>query len=431
MSSDRNREVIELMPKPLKTSQNFILGAANNILAYSYYRLGEFKEAQLHLDAARAAHEAINAQFGVVYSDCFQAMLEMAKGNLKRALEIFNHYDQVKPDNTDKQIYVASVVDIMLGIIDYEMNQLDESQRRLQLSLSHLEEVGHLRLTLMGYAVLVKIAAAKGDYSNAYKVLDYMLLLAGVQPLPSHRLFIETLRIKVFLYDKKPAEALNLATILGVPLDEDMYPLPEKWSTPEYLKRITQLRVLLQAGQNEVVQQAIPLLLVFLKSCEQYYHFMEVLLLQARCYWEAGDKQQAFSVARELIALSAPQMMFRLLLDEGDSVYQLLKSLLKEPAIKKDVVIYDFTKKCCDYFEASDSNANSAQNKISLIEPLSPREMNILGLMSQGKSNANIADELFISESTVKWHGGNIFGKLNVKNRTAAVITAKELKVID
>ena len=57
--------------------------------------------------------------------------------------------------------------------------------------------------------------------------------------------------------------------------------------------------------------------------------------------------------------------------------------------------------------------------------------MNILGLMSQGKSNANIADELFISESTVKWHGGNIFGKLNVKNRTAAVITAKELKVID
>ena len=93
--------------------------------------------------------------------------------------------------------------------------------------------------------------------------------------------------------------------------------------------------MLLQAGQNEVVQQAIPLLLVFLKSCEQYYHFMEVLLLQARCYWEAGDKQQAFSVARELIALSAPQMMFRLLLDEGDSVYQLLNHYLKNQQLRR------------------------------------------------------------------------------------------------
>ena len=431
MSSDRNREVIELMPKPLKTSQNFILGAANNILAYSYYRLGEFDSAQQHLDAARAAHETINAQFGVVYSDCFQAMLEIAQGNLKRALEIFNHYGQSKPDEANKQIYVASVVDIMLGIIDYEMNQLEESQRRLQLSLSHLEQVGHIRLTLMGYAVLVKIAVAKSDYANAYKILDYMLLLAGAQPLNSHRLFIETLRVKVFLHDNKPAEALNLATILDVPLDEEIYALPKKWSGPEYLKRITQLRVLLQARQHEIVQQSIGSLLAFLKTCQQNYHLMEVLLLQARCCWEIGDKQQAFSVMKEFITMAAPQSMFRLLLDEGEAMHQLLKALLKQASIKEDVVIYDFAKKCCDYFEGGSSHTDNTKNKINLIEPLSPREMKILGLMSQGKSNSAIADELFISESTVKWHGGNIFGKLNVKNRTAAVITAKELKLID
>ena len=51
--------------------------------------------------------------------------------------------------------------------------------------------------------------------------------------------------------------------------------------------------------------------------------------------------------------------------------------------------------------------------------------------MSLGKSNAAIAEELFISEGTVKWHGGNIFSKLNVKNRTAAVIRAKDMQLIE
>ena len=436
MSSDCNREVIDLMPNPLKTNQHFILGAANNILGYSYYRLGEFELAQQHLDAARKVHEKIDAQFGVVYSDCFQAMLEIAQGNLKRASEIFNHYIQVRPENIDRQIYVVSVIDIMLGIIDYEMNQLDDAQKGLQLSLSRLEEVGHIRLTLMGYATLVKIAAAKKDYHNAYKILDYMLLLGDGQTLESHRLFIETLRIKVLLLDNKPAEALNLATMLDVPLDEEAVVLPKKWDGPGFLKRITQIRLLLQAQQNEVVQKIIPPLLEYLKKCKQNFHYMEVLLLQAKCYWQAGDRKNAFRVTQELITLAAPQSMFRLLLDEGEVVHLLLKSLLDDKALKKSIVVEDFAKKCCDFFEQINSgeNRNASQgidNALNLIEPLSTREMSILRLMAEGKSNSDIADELFISENTVKWHGGNIFGKLNVKNRTAAVITAKELKLME
>lgn len=57
-------------------------------------------------------------------------------------------------------------------------------------------------------------------------------------------------------------------------------------------------------------------------------------------------------------------------------------------------------------------------------EELTNREMEVLLLMAQGKSNQEIADELFISLKTVKVHVSNILSKLGVQDRTQAVIYA-------
>jgi len=57
-------------------------------------------------------------------------------------------------------------------------------------------------------------------------------------------------------------------------------------------------------------------------------------------------------------------------------------------------------------------------------ETLSKREIEVLKLMAQGKSNKEIASALFISEGTVKSHGKAIFAKMNVTSRTEAVADA-------
>ncbi len=57
-------------------------------------------------------------------------------------------------------------------------------------------------------------------------------------------------------------------------------------------------------------------------------------------------------------------------------------------------------------------------------EALSGREIDVLKLMAQGKSNKEIGSALFISEGTVKSHAKNIFAKMNVISRTEAVATA-------
>ncbi len=65
-----------------------------------------------------------------------------------------------------------------------------------------------------------------------------------------------------------------------------------------------------------------------------------------------------------------------------------------------------------------------------MLEPLSPRELEVLRLIEQGLSNQEIADRLFLALSTVKGHTRIIFDKLQVQRRTEAVARARELGLL-
>ncbi len=64
------------------------------------------------------------------------------------------------------------------------------------------------------------------------------------------------------------------------------------------------------------------------------------------------------------------------------------------------------------------------------IDELTSREKEILNFVAKGSSNQEIADKLYIREVTVKTHLNNIFKKLNVTNRTQAVLLAMQLAII-
>ena len=69
-------------------------------------------------------------------------------------------------------------------------------------------------------------------------------------------------------------------------------------------------------------------------------------------------------------------------------------------------------------------------NQGMLIDPLSDREMEVLQLFADGLSNQEIAERLIISLGTVKAHSSNIYRKLDVRNRTQAVIAAREMELL-
>jgi NarL family two-component system response regulator LiaR len=65
-----------------------------------------------------------------------------------------------------------------------------------------------------------------------------------------------------------------------------------------------------------------------------------------------------------------------------------------------------------------------------LVEPLSERELEVLGLIADGLTNREIADRLFIAYGTVKRHINNIYGKLQVRHRTEAIARARDLGLL-
>lgn len=65
-----------------------------------------------------------------------------------------------------------------------------------------------------------------------------------------------------------------------------------------------------------------------------------------------------------------------------------------------------------------------------ILETFSDRELEILGLLAEGYTNKQIAQELFLSDETVKWYNKQIFSKLGVHNRTQAGIKAREVGLL-
>jgi len=115
-------------------------------------------------------------------------------------------------------------------------------------------------------------------------------------------------------------------------------------------------------------------------------------------------------------------------LDIEDTAAELLLTL--ELASQKDDSAVDDAEKQASP-SATSSPVAPQQPEQPLVEPLTPRELQVLRLLANGLSNAEIAEELIIALGTVKSYTGNIYGKLGVHNRTQAVLRAQELKILD
>ena len=76
-------------------------------------------------------------------------------------------------------------------------------------------------------------------------------------------------------------------------------------------------------------------------------------------------------------------------------------------------------------------NSNVTINQINQFNSLTRREKDVLLLVTQGESNKSIADKLVLSEVTVKSHLNSIFKKLNVSNRTQAVLLAMQMNLVE
>jgi LuxR family maltose regulon positive regulatory protein len=151
---------------------------------------------------------------------------------------------------------------------------------------------------------------------------------------------------------------------------------------------------------------------------------LKVMVLQALALQAYGDKDKAVQLLVDALALAEPGGFVRSFVDEGSPMAELLSAAAAHGRMP------DFIGKLLAVFDAGQlTRADKSYRPPAQppIEPLSQRELEVLRLITEGLSNHEIGERLFLALDTVKGHNRRIFGKLQVQRRTEAVARAREL----
>jgi LuxR family maltose regulon positive regulatory protein len=148
---------------------------------------------------------------------------------------------------------------------------------------------------------------------------------------------------------------------------------------------------------------------------------LKIMTLQALAHQAHGEKEAAVQQLSEALALAEPGGFIRLFLDEGPPMAALLHE------VSKHSVVPEYVRRLQTAFGKVGGRTSSTEY---LAEPLSDRELEVLRLLATDLNGPEIARELMVSLSTFRTHTRNIYSKLAVNNRRAAVHRADDLNLL-
>ena len=160
-------------------------------------------------------------------------------------------------------------------------------------------------------------------------------------------------------------------------------------------------------------------------------HEIHALTLQALAHELLGERARALESLGRATMLGEPGRFNRTFTVDGPAAGRLLEALADGARRGRGPAEAGSPSYLANLLPDPEVGPEGTSASASdLAEPLTVRELEVLRLIAAGMRNQNIADQLFISLSTVKRHIANAYGKLDVSHRTEAVARANELNLL-
>ena len=410
------REALNLAPE----DDDLLRGAAAALLGLASWASGDLEAAhQIYADGMARVRRAGNL------SDAIGAAIALAdirttQGRLREAMQTYEQALQLSTKHGEPVLRGTADMFVGLGDLVREQGDLQVALRHLQASKDLGENAGFPQNRHRLHVVTARIREAEGDLDGALDALHEAERLRVPDFIPDvHPLSAREARVRV--RQGRLAEASAWARERVLSADDDLTYLRE-------FEHITLARVRLAQSTREggegSPREAMELLGRLLRAAEEGQRtgsVIEVLVLQALAQQMQGQISAALLPLERAVTLAEPEGYVRIFVDEGQPMLALLAATAKHGIAKT------YVRQLLGTFGQVEGNTRVNQ---ALVEPLSKRELDVLWLLATELDGPDIARELVVSLSTIRTHTKNIYAKLGVNNRRAAVRRGEELDLL-
>jgi len=403
-------------------------GAASALRGLAAWSGGDLEVAHASYAACLGEFEQIDHVSDVLGCSIALADIQMAQGRLRAAMETFERALELAARHGGGVL--RGTADMYVGRAGLHRELGDLAAARQDLARSR--EIGeHASLPQNAYrwrVVMALVCEAEGDAEAALGLLDEADRLyegdfsPNVRPVPA-------VRARLWSRHGRVDEALGWADRQGLSVEDEVDYLHE-------FEHVTLARALVAdqapAGDARSLDPALDLLERQRRAAEDGQRFgsvIDIRVAEALAHRARGDRDAAQASLEAALVLAEPEGYVRTFLDEGAPMADLLAAAADAPHASAYVrMLRSSVAAPADRHLPERPAPDRAAP--AMVEPLSSRERDVLRLLATDLNGPEIARELVVSLNTVRTHTKNLYLKLGVNNRRAALSRARELGLL-
>jgi LuxR family maltose regulon positive regulatory protein len=384
------------------------VAGASALLGLAYWNNGDLEAAHQSYSACVEGLRRAGNLSDILGCSIALADIRITQGRLGEALRT---YEQALLASRQDGTVLRGTADMYVGLsqLALERDDLDAATRHLLHGQELGEQAGLPQHPYRRRVAMARVRLAQGDPHGALELLDEAQQLyvgdffPNVRPVPA-------LTARLLTAQGELGAALGWAREQSLSVDDEVSYIHE-------FEHVTLARLVAAQGRTSDAAGLLQRLLAAAEAGERTGSVIEILVLQALTHHAGGDTPAALVALDRALTLAEPEGYVRVFVGEGAPMLALLG------AVAKQRVSWTYVRRLVDAFGES-TPATRAQG---LVDPLSDRELQVLRLLGTDLDGPAIARELVVSLNTLRTHTRNIYTKLGVNSRRAAVRQARTL----
>ncbi len=342
-------------------------------------------------------------------------------GQLNLAEKTAHHTIKFVLDMRDSLPETASMILLNLSTIYYEHHELTLAKDTLARAIHIDPNPTSTNLPIAAGILRAKIQTSEEKFDEALSTLQSLKELQ--QQRPSGIWETQDLLAYEAMINERSGNLEQTQRIISEMSDLQ----------PNSLTRLAKAIYLLSIKESKKAEKILETLIEDFPYGLSTEPLARVRIPLALALLELNNIYQARQVITESIRLSAHEQMMQPYLEYGTRIIPLLMLMLNYKEITEEAE--SFVKNIIDLLASSYGTEKQQHNpeiikKLTMAGSITEREQEVLSLLSRGYSNRDIAEQLFVCESTIKTHLSNIYQKLDVNNRLLATARADELGLV-